>query len=205
MTAIELLLQRQSNPLLTTPAPDTPDLDNILSAGMRVPDHACLKPWHFTVIQNDGLQRLSDLFVEAINVDALSTTGMLEETSIATANIAEVESELEKKIAKTKKMPFRAPMIIIISTKYNDHNKVPKSEQFIAAGCANHAMQMAAVALGYGAMWRTGALAYNSVVKKGLNIGEGNDIVGFLYVGTAIKTLPLKPVRDYKDNVSYWN
>jgi len=191
MTAIELLLQRQSNPLLTTPAPDAPDLDNILSAGMRVPDHACLKPWHFTVIQNAGLQRLSELFVEALNHDA--------------ANSAEAISELEKKIAKTKKMPFRAPMIIIISTKYNDHNKVPKSEQLIAAGCANHAMQMAAVALGYDAMWRTGALAYNSVVKKGLNIDEGEDIVGFLYVGTATKTAALKPVRDYKNNVSYWN
>lgn len=196
MTAIELLLQRQSNPLLTTPAPDAPDLDNILSAGMRVPDHACLKPWHFTVIQHDGLQRLSDLFVEALNLDGVSNEN---------SNNEETISDLEKKLAKTKKMPFRAPMIIIISTKYKDHIKVPKSEQLIAAGCANHAMQMAAVALGYDAMWRTGEFSYNSVVKKGLNIDEMDDIVGFLYIGTATKTVALKPVRDYKDNVSYWN
>jgi len=201
MTAIELLLQRQSTPLLTTPAPDAPDLDNILSAGMRVPDHACLKPWHFMVIQNEGLQRLSDLFVEAINLDAASKAGLIEGTSIANVT----ESDLEKKIAKTMKMPFRAPMIIVISTQYSEHGKVPKSEQLIAAGCASHAMQMAAFTLGYGAMWRTGELAYNTVVKEGLNIGEGNEIVGFLYIGTASKTLPLKPVRHYKDNVSYWN
>jgi len=201
MTAIELLLQRQSNPSLTAPAPDAPDLDNILSAAMRVPDHGCLKPWYFTVIQNEGLQRLSDLFVEAVNIDAASKTGLLEGTSIDNV----IGADLEKKIAKTTKMPFRAPMIIVVSTQYTEHNKVPQSEQMIAAGCACHAMQMAAVALGYGAMWRTGELAYNTVVKEGLNIGEGNDIVGFLYIGTASKTLPLKPVRHYKDNLSYWN
>ncbi len=205
MTAIELLLQRQSNPLLTAPAPNAPDLDNILSAGMRVPDHACLKPWYFTVIQNKGLQRLSDLFVEAIKVDTVNKTEQIEETSIVNTSITKAKSDLEKKITKTIKMPFRAPMIIVISTQYCEHEKVPKSEQFIAAGCASHAMQMAACALGYGAMWRTGEFAYNSAVKEGLNIGEGNDIVGFLYIGTSSKKLPLKPVRHYKDNLSYWN
>jgi nitroreductase len=203
MTAIELLLQRQSTPLLTTPAPDAPDLDNILSAGMRVPDHACLKPWHFTVIQNEGLQRLSNLYVEALHCDAKNQVGLQE--SQIDMNDAEIKSNVENKIAKTKKMPFRAPMIIVISTQYHEHSKVPKSEQLIAAGCASHAMQMAAVALGYGAMWRTGDFAYNAFVKKGLDIGEGNDIVGFLYLGTASKELPLKPVRDYKEKVTYWS
>ena len=200
MTALELLLQRQSNPLLTAPAPNTPDLDNILSAGMRVPDHACLKPWHFTVIQNEGLARLSDLFVEAIKIGNINKIDLKEEVSIV--NIT--ESYLEKKIAKAVKMPFRAPMIIVISTQYHEHDKVPKSEQLIAAGCASQAMQMAAFTLGYGAMWRTGELAYNDVVKNGLNIGKGNDIVGFLYIGTASKDLSIKPVRHYKNNVSYW-
>jgi len=40
MTSIELLLQRQSTPLLTTPAPNSDDLEHILAAGMRVPDTA---------------------------------------------------------------------------------------------------------------------------------------------------------------------
>lgn len=188
MNAIELLLQRQSNPSLTAPAPDVPDLDNILSAGMRVPDHGCLKPWHFTVIQNEGLKNLSDLFVKAVNSNHLLSA-----------------EELEKKIEKATKMPFRAPMIIVISTRYTEHEKVPKSEQFITAGCSSHAMQMAAFALGYGAIWRTGELAYNDTVKKGLNISDNNDIVGFLYLGTANKTSGIKPVRSYKEHVSYWN
>ena len=43
-------------------------------------------------------------------------------------------------------------MIIVISTQYVEHNKVPQQEQLVAAGCCAHAMQMAAYALGYGAM-----------------------------------------------------
>jgi len=179
MTAIELLLHRQSNPLLTMPAPNEDALKHILSAGMRVPDHACLQPWHFTVITEDGLQRLSQLFVTSSNEQ--------------TANLE-----------KVAKMPFRAPMIIVISTAFVEHEKVPEQEQLITAGCAAHAMQMAAYSLGYGAMWRTGAFAYNKKVKQGLNISEKNEIVGFLYIGTPCKEQVLKATKSFEGKVNYW-
>ena len=179
MTAIELLLQRQSTPRLTIPAPNTQALEQILAAGMRVPDHGGLQPWHFTVITDDGLQRLSDLLVASSNKQ--------------TANI--------EKIAK---MSFRAPMIIVISSQFVQHDKVPKQEQLITAGCCVHAMQMAAYALGYGAVWRTGELAYNSKVKKGLGVDVQNDIVGFLYIGTSCKEQALKATKPFTSKVSYW-
>jgi len=179
MTAIELLLQRQSTPLLKSPSPNEKALEQILTAGMRVPDHACLQPWHFTVITNEGLQRLSDLFVASSN--------------IKTANL--------EKIAK---MPFRAPMIIVISTAYVEHEKVPEQEQLITAGCTVHAMQMAAYSLGYGAMWRTGALACNEKVKQGLDISEQNKIVGFLYIGTPCKEQGIKASKSFVKKVNYW-
>jgi len=179
MNSTDLLLQRQSNPLLTTPAPSTSVLETILSAGMRVPDHGCLQPWHFTVITGDGLQRLSDLLVAS--------------SDPKTANLE-----------KVAKMPFRAPMIIVVSTNFVDHEKVPKQEQLITNGCCVHAMQMAAYSLGYGAMWRTGALAYNEQVKTGLAINEQDEIVGFLYIGTPCKEQAVKPSRSFENKVSYW-
>ena len=178
--AIELLLQRQSNPFLEQPAPDKTALDKILSAAMRVPDHGGIAPWHFTIVENDGLNKLSEILVNA-----------------ALANNAD-----EAKVAKAKKMCFRAPMIIVISTRFVEH-KVPQQEQLVATGCAAHAMQMAAYALGYGAMWRTGAFSYSSEVKRDLKINEADQIVGFLYVGTKSKELPAKPVKPYQDFVSY--
>lgn len=179
MTSIELLLERQSTPLLKMPAPNRHDLEQILAAGMRVPDHACLQPWHYTVVTGNGLQKLSDLLVQS----------------------SDSQSPNLEKIAK---MPFRAPMIIVVSTKFVQHDKVPNQEQLITAGCSAHAMQMAAVALGYGAMWRTGSLAYNNKVKEGLNVKEHDEIVGFLYVGTPCKEQTLKATKRFESKVSYW-
>lgn len=178
MNSIDLLLQRQSTPLLTAPAPENEELDTILAAGMRVPDHACLQPWHFTVITGEGLQRLSDLLVQS--------------------------SDESANLEKIAKMPFRAPMVIVVSTKYTKHDKVPAQEQLITAGCGVHAMQMAAVALGYGAMWRTGDLAYNLKVKQGLNIAKEDEIVGFLYIGSTCKEQNLKAAKPFEDKVTYW-
>ena len=190
MNAIVLLLKRQSNPALTTPVPNNEDLTTLIAAGMRVPDHGGLKPWHFHVISGQGLQRLSDIYLAAVS-DELRNSDLEEQT-------------ISDKKTKTAKMPFRAPMIIVVSTKYVEHGKVPKQEQLIEAGCCAHAMQMAAFALGYGAMWRTGDLAYNDIVKAGLGLEQGNDIAGFLYIGTPIKEGNEKPTKPYVNNVTYW-
>jgi len=182
MDAKQLLLQRQSNPKLISPAPHASDLDFILKAGMRVPDHAGLTPWFFTVIEKQGLDKLSHIFEQA----------SLEQNSI------------QAKVVKAKSMPYRAPLIIVISTQYKKHEKVPKLEQTVAAGCSAHAMQMAAFSLGYGAMWRTGDFSYNASVKRDLSISQNNDIIGFLYIGTPEKDLPLKPIKPIEHHVSYF-
>lgn len=179
MTGIELLLQRQSTAFLTVPAPSEFALEQILAAGMRVPDHGCLQPWHFKVITDAGLQQLSDLFV---------------------ASSDKQTADLDK----VAKKPFRAPMIIVISTQYVEHEKIPKQEQLIAAGCCAHAMQMAAFTLGYGAVWRTGGFSYNSQIKQGLAIDEQDEIVGFLYIGTLGRPQVLKPSKSFDSKVSYW-
>jgi len=183
MNNIDLLLNRRSNAALTLPAPDHDAIDKILTAGMRVPDHGNIKPWHFTVIQDKGLEQLSDIFLKAGKIDGVD----------------------EEKYQKMIKMPFRAPMIIIISTRYCLHPKVPKQEQLIAAGCCVHAMQMAAFGLGYGAIWRTGELSYHDVVKTELNIKLEDDIVGFLYIGTENKQLAMKMTTPYQDYSTFLN
>lgn len=183
--SIDMLLSRQSNPYLIEPAPNADDLDLILKSGMRVPDHGGLLPWLFTIVAGDGLERLSDLFVSVVT------------------HVDEKDTVDEVTLAKVKKMPYRAPMIIVISTQYQEH-KVPKQEQLITAGCCVHAMQMAAFTLGYGAVWRTGELAYNDKIKQGLTLKVTDDIVGFLYIGTTSKTLPTKPSKSYKDLVRYF-
>ncbi len=181
MNAKELLLQRQSSPRLISPAPVSNDIEFILNAGMRAPDHGGLKPWFFTIIKDQGLDKLSRMFESAATEKNFS----------------------QEKTLKAKNMPYRAPLIIVISTQYQDHEKVPKIEQSIAAGCCAHSMQMAAFSLGYGAVWRTGDFSYNDSVKKDLNITLDNDIIGFIYIGTPAKHIPLKPLKSIEHHASY--
>jgi len=181
MNSIELLLTRQSSPKLTTPAPDKAALEIIFKAAMRVPDHAGLTPWHFTVVAEDSLQKLSDIFVAALQADGTE----------------------QSQLNKVAKMPFRAPLIIIVSSRYVEHEKVPKQEQIISAACCVHAMQMAAFSLGYGGMWRTGEMAYNNHVKQHLAINTVDEIVGYLYLGTPANTVAKRQSKNYHSYVSY--
>ncbi len=183
MDALTLLLNRRSASRLTTPAPNNQQLEAILQAGMRAPDHGALKPWHFVVMKEDGIERFSQLLHKAAVVSQLG---------------AEVEE-------KAKNAPFRAPLIITVIAKVKAHPKVPEWEQIVAAGCCVQAMQMAAVAQGYSGIWRSGSWTHDPVVRAGLGCGEHDHIVGFLYLGTPVLKAPttVSPA-DLTDFVTYF-
>ncbi|MDN3651482.1 nitroreductase family protein [Thalassotalea ponticola] len=181
-TPLDFLTQRQSNGFLEAPAPSDSELTKMLEAAIATPDHGHLKPYRFDVIQGKGLDTLTDIFVKAMTLIS--------------------DDPIKQQKAKT--MAYRAPMIIVVSTQYQQHPKVPKHEQMITAGCATYALQMAAVAQGYNALWRTGALAEHPLVKQQLHIDEQQDIVGFLYVGSESKALAAKPRRLQSVDVRHW-
>lgn len=181
MDAIELLLTRQSTPRLTAPAPNEHELKIILDAAIRVPDHGALAPWEFIIATGKGLDTLADIYV----------------------NAAKASGADEDFINKSKGMPMRAPMVITVVAKTQQHPKVPVLEQQIAAGCATMAMQQAAFALGLGAVWRTGDFAFDANVNAALGLAPENQIVGFLYVGTPAVAAPKKPQKDGSQYARY--
>ncbi|PHM72821.1 NAD(P)H nitroreductase [Xenorhabdus sp. KJ12.1] len=183
MKALELLLNRRSVARLTTPVPAGDELQNILAAGMRAPDHGALRPWHFIVMQGEGIDKFSKLLKQAA-----------------------INGEMGEDVAeKAKNAPYRAPMIITVIAKVVEHVKVPEWEQVVAAGCAVHAMQMAAVAQGFGGIWRSGSWTEDSTVRAGLGCEEHDKIVGFLYLGTPELKSPMKVSSpDLTDFVSYF-
>ncbi|WP_028117424.1 NAD(P)H nitroreductase [Ferrimonas senticii] len=178
MDAQQLLLNRHSNPRLSEPAPNAEQLQLILQAGLRAPDHAMLKPYEFVVAQQQGLNRLGDIFYAA-----------------ASAN-----GEQGQALARARLLPTRAPMVITVIAKVKAHPKVPALEQHITAGCALLQMQQMAQALGLGGIWRTGSYARDPLVRQALGVDGDDEIVGFLYLGTPQKSLtPSTPkaVSDY--------
>lgn len=167
MDALDLLHNRVSCPALIEPAPTKQQLDSIYQAALRAPDHGAIRPWRFLTVEGDSRQQLGDLYLKA-----------------ALAENPELAPERQEKI---RKMPLRAPTIIVVIAAVTEHPKVPIIEQEISAGCAAQNIILAAHAEGLGAMWRTGDMAYLPVVKTGLGVAEKESIIGYIYLGTAKK------------------
>ena len=184
MEALDLLLTRVSVPRLIEPAPDAAHREILFSAALRAPDHGQLRPFRFLTVEGDARERMGALLAEALQQRG-----------------GEIE---EKALDKARNGPLRAPLVVVVIAKLQDHYKVPKSEQLITAGCAAHGVLLAAYALGIGAVWRTGELSYSPYVAKGLGLQADEEVIAFLYLGT-----PQNPPRvagkvDVVDFVSEW-
>lgn len=183
MDAISILLNRHSHPRLIAPAPAEQALENIMQAGLRAPDHACLTPWRFIVCTGQGLNKLGALFEQsAIDND-----------------------KTQKEIERAPQLPLRAPMVIVAIMDYKPHDKVPRVEQVASTSCTVMAMQMAAQTQGFNGMWRTGSYAHCDIVKQGLGLKEEDEIIGYLYLGTPENDMSNIPLRDSQDYFEFWS
>lgn len=172
MDALQALLNRVSIAKVAAPAPDETRRQAIFAAALRAADHGQMRPWRFLVVEGQGLVQLGELFAEA---------ALAEDSELPSA-----------KREKFKNMPLRAPLVIVVIAVVKPHPKVPGVEQVVSAGAAVQNMITAAYALGTGAFWRTGEMAYNPHVMKGLGLTENEQIVGYLYLGTPV-TVPEVP------------
>ena len=184
MNATEALLQRVSSSKLVDPAPDGPQREIIFSAALRAADHGRLRPWRFLVIEGHGRERLGELFAQVA---------------------AEQEPTLSPvALERERQKPLRAPMIVVVVARCEEHPKVPVIEQVISAGAAAQNMITAAYALGLGAIWRTGPLAYDRRIRSGLGLNEPEQIVGFVYIGTPAVPTGAPPAVSHRDFFSPW-
>ena len=173
MDAIELILGRCSPMQLVEPGPDRDQLETILCAAVRAPDHGRMRPWRFLSIQGDARRRLGELMAQSLE---------RREPAIEPTRL---NSERDKSM--------RAPLIIAAAAAVRAHPKVPDIEQIVAVGAAVQNMILAAHSLGFGAFWRTGSVAYDCEVKGALGFSTSDALVGFIYLGSigkAGKVLP---------------
>ena len=183
MDALKAIQTRNSAARLTG-AVEPEDLEKILKAGLRAPDHALLRPWRILVIRGEALNRLGSLF--------------------ARAKLAADPSLSPEALMKVKKKPLRAPLILVVAARIVDHPKVPEVEQVLSAGAMAQNLMLAAHSLGYGSMWRTGAMTYDQVVADGLGLATNEKNLGFLYVGKTEGKQKNLPEHDLKQFVTHW-
>lgn len=185
MDALECLLGRTSAGTLQAPAPDRAALDAMLQAAVRAPDHGRLRPWRFVLIQEDSLPRFGDLLAQSLR-----------------RRMPDAPAEvLERERAKA----LRAPLIVVVAAHIQPGHKIPEVEQRAATVAAAENIMLAAHAQGYGAVWKTGAPAYDPTVAQALGLDPASEIVGFLYVGTRKAELPSQPRPAATDFTTVWS
>lgn len=185
MDALTALHQRVSITKLMEPAPDKEQLNQLFRAALRAADHGNMQPWRFLVVEGEGRINLGKLFAQAARVNKPDITG----------------PELERFEA----MPLRAPMIIACIARTRENPKVPHMEQIISAGAATQNLITAAFAMGLGAVWRTGDMAYDALVKKGLGLAPGEELIGYIYIGTPAVPVHLPRQQNPETFFSYWS
>jgi nitroreductase len=184
MQAIEALLTRHSARALTDPAPDDGALALILESATRAPDHGRLRPWRFIVIRSEARAKFGNLLAEQLR---RSREGVTDEA-----------------LERERRKAFRAPLIVVVAAIISPEAKIPEIEQILSAGATAEAMLLAAFALGFNGVWKTGVPAYDDTVKVALGLESKDAIVGFLYMGTDRDGPGPLPRPDWQSFVRNW-
>ena len=158
------------------------DLDDILSCGIRVPDHGALNPWELIVIKGNAKLRIgNDILVEEYQLN----------------NPGASEDEINYERSRL----CRASVVIAVLFKPVSHPKIPFWEMQLSSGAVCSNLLVAAQSLGYAAQWLTEWYAYNNSMIKELGGNPDTDkIAGFIYIGDKDKT-PIERRRPSKEKV----
>ena len=167
---IELLLTRRSvKPLMMKePGPSESELETILRAGARVPDHGKLVPWRFIVFKGAARTKFGKLLRKR-----------LAETEPTASDV-----RLTMEAGRFE----RAPLVVGVVSKIVESNKVPEWEQRLSVGACCQNILIAATALGYASCWLTEWCAYDPVISKELGLAINEHVAGFIYLGSPTAT-----------------
>lgn len=185
MSILSTLLSRRSTAIknLAAPGPDAAQIDQILTAASRVPDHNKLAPWWFVVFEGDAREKFGAVLREAY---------LIEDKEAAPAKL---DLEAEKLL--------RAPVVIAVISRVKE-SKIPQWEQFLSAGAACFNLCLAAEALGFGYNWVTGWPTFNAKVRDALGCDARDNIAGFIYLGTQTEKSEDRERPALPDIVNRW-
>jgi nitroreductase len=177
MNVFEAINTRMSASVLTEPGPTDQQWEILLRAGARAPDHGRLRPWRFLIVRGEARELLGDVMAEALRASKPDTPS--------------------EALDRERRKPLRAPALLVVAVVPVPHSGVPEIEQILAGGAAAQNILLAAHALGLGAIWRTGAPAYNGDVARALGLPARGRIVAFIYLGaphaSAIRSVDAEP------------
>ena len=182
--ALNFMLERRSvsHKTLAAPVPSRDDLELILRAGARVPDHKMLEPFRYLVLENAALNRLAD----AVHARAL-----------------ELEMDVDQ-AAKARFSFANAPLSVAVVAALKQTDLIPEVEQTLAVGACCTSVLNAALASGWGANWITGWAAFDRpFLTQHLGLADHEYVAGFMHIGTG-RSEPSDRKRPDLDAITTW-
>jgi len=184
--ALDFLLTRRSRPAktLVAPAPSRSELEPLLTAAARTPDHGKLEPWRFIVVERGAMARLADL-----------TTQAGQRLGKSPEDIAKGRSQFE--------LGHLAVVVVEVQTP---SEKVPAIEQTYSAGAVCLGLLNAALAAGWGANWLSGWVSHDAgFCKDAFDLADNERIAGLIHIATEGRTPPERPRPDLAAKTSWVN
>lgn len=182
----EYLLKRRSVKAddLVAPAPSQHQLEEMLIAAARVPDHGKQVPFYFLVIEGEAREKLAD--------------------DIAVIYTRENTGATDDQIAKQREKVMQSPMMVALVMRARP-SKHPLWEQMLTCGAAAQNLLLAANAMGFGVQWLTRWYAYHDDVRARLGL-DGRDVVaGFFHIGSVSVECEERERPDLEKIVTYWD
>lgn len=182
--ALDFLLTRRSRPAKTLqgPVPSKEDLQVILTAAARTPDHGKLEPWRFMVLEKPALSRLAELAAKRgpeLGYDAEKTGKGVSQFEMGQLCVAVIEVQ-------------------------KPSEKIPALEQTYSAGAVCLALLNAALASGWGANWLSAWPSHDrGFMEAGLGLADHERVAGLIFLGTEKAAPPERPRPDL-DAITTW-
>lgn len=175
--AFDFLARRQSQPakLFAGPVPTRAELEPILTAALRVPDHGKLEPWRLIVLTRPDMVRLADM---------------------AEARARALGADAEK-IDKGRGQFDRGGVAVVVISSPQDVPKIPQAEQVLSAGALCLGLVNAATAAGWGANWLTGWVSHDAAFcAEAFGCTGAETVAGIVHIGTPGSPAPERPRPD---------
>jgi nitroreductase len=183
--SLEGLLNRYSlgGKYLVEPGPNHGELELIIKAALRAPDHGELIPFRFTVIEGESRNKLANLF---------------ESYAISTGKSKE-SCQIERDRA------LSVPVSIAVIARIDmSHQLVPAHEQWMCIGGAVTNILNAIHMLGYaGKMLSGGKVRCKTIIDAFCLPGES--LVGWIVVGTPSRPVNQKIFKSASGCIAYFS
>ncbi|WP_321338012.1 nitroreductase [Breoghania sp.] len=185
--ALTLLTTRRTIPAvaLGEPGPDADQIRTLVQIAVRVPDHGKLKPWRFIAFAGEARAQVGE---------ALLALQLEEKPDLD-------EGQRDKERTRFS----RAPLVIAVVSRTQEHFKVPEWEQVMSAGAACMNLVLGAHAMGFAAQWLTEWYAFDDKAKALFGLEKGENIVGFVHIGTPKEEPVDRPRPDVETVLTWWS